>query len=251
MADTQPHASTPPSSLSRVPSHDQPSVRLRDRRRLVRDRRRQGAPRARDPVRLLSRSPIASAATGCSATRTGCPRRTARCTSTPRASGWSTRDYPMPQLVSGLPAPHPDRQVLRRLRRPLRLPRADRVRDRRRARSARRATASGAVTLDTGETRRYDALLVANGHHWNPRWPEPPFPGSFDGDADALAPLHREHRLPRQERARRRDRQQRDGHRRRVELRGAQDVHLLAPRAPTSCPSTCSAGRWTRSASTR
>ena len=37
------------------------------------------------------------------------------------------------------------------------------------------------VTLDTGETRRYDALLVANGHHWDPRWPEPPYPGSFDG----------------------------------------------------------------------
>ena len=31
-----------------------------------------------------------------------------------------------------------------------------------------------------GETRRYDALLVANGHHWDPRWPEPPFPGSED-----------------------------------------------------------------------
>jgi cation diffusion facilitator CzcD-associated flavoprotein CzcO len=31
------------------------------------------------------------------------------------------------------------------------------------------------VTLDTGETRRYDALLVANGHHWDPRWPEPAF----------------------------------------------------------------------------
>ncbi len=39
------------------------------------------------------------------------------------------------------------------------------------------------VTLDTGETRRYDALLVANGHHWDPRWPEPAFPGSdtFEG----------------------------------------------------------------------
>jgi cation diffusion facilitator CzcD-associated flavoprotein CzcO len=37
------------------------------------------------------------------------------------------------------------------------------------------------VTLDTGETRRYDALLVANGHHWDPRWPEPRYPGSFDG----------------------------------------------------------------------
>jgi Flavin-binding monooxygenase-like len=37
------------------------------------------------------------------------------------------------------------------------------------------------ITLDTGQTRRYDALLVANGHHWDPRWPEPPFPGRFDG----------------------------------------------------------------------
>ena len=32
------------------------------------------------------------------------------------------------------------------------------------------------------EVRRYDALLVANGHHWNPRWPEPQIPGSFDGE---------------------------------------------------------------------
>ncbi len=28
------------------------------------------------------------------------------------------------------------------------------------------------------ETREYDALLVANGHHWDARWPEPAFPGS-------------------------------------------------------------------------
>jgi dimethylaniline monooxygenase (N-oxide forming) len=32
------------------------------------------------------------------------------------------------------------------------------------------------------ETRCYDALLIANGHHWNPRWPEPPIPGTFDGE---------------------------------------------------------------------
>lgn len=29
--------------------------------------------------------------------------------------------------------------------------------------------------------RTYDMLLVANGHHWDPMWPDPPFPGSFDG----------------------------------------------------------------------
>jgi dimethylaniline monooxygenase (N-oxide forming) len=34
------------------------------------------------------------------------------------------------------------------------------------------------------ESRRYRAVLVANGHHWDPRWPEPPFPGSdrFEGE---------------------------------------------------------------------
>ena len=30
------------------------------------------------------------------------------------------------------------------------------------------------------ETRHYDHVLVANGHHWDPRWPEPSFPGSED-----------------------------------------------------------------------
>lgn len=28
------------------------------------------------------------------------------------------------------------------------------------------------------ETRHYDQVIVANGHHWDPRWPEPAFPGS-------------------------------------------------------------------------
>jgi dimethylaniline monooxygenase (N-oxide forming) len=37
------------------------------------------------------------------------------------------------------------------------------------------------VDLEGGESRRYDMLLVANGHHWDPRWPEPSYPGSFDG----------------------------------------------------------------------
>jgi dimethylaniline monooxygenase (N-oxide forming) len=37
------------------------------------------------------------------------------------------------------------------------------------------------VTLDTGDTQTYDALAVANGHHWDPRWPEPAFPGEFNG----------------------------------------------------------------------
>src|SRR5690348_6622763 len=36
------------------------------------------------------------------------------------------------------------------------------------------------VTTDDGETRPYGALMVANGHHWDARWPEPAFPGSED-----------------------------------------------------------------------
>jgi dimethylaniline monooxygenase (N-oxide forming) len=43
------------------------------------------------------------------------------------------------------------------------------------------------VRLDTGETRRYEALVVANGHHWDPRPPEPAFPG---GDRFAGVQLH-------------------------------------------------------------
>lgn len=35
------------------------------------------------------------------------------------------------------------------------------------------------VTLSTGETRTYDGLIVANGHHWDPRLPK--YPGTFDG----------------------------------------------------------------------
>jgi cation diffusion facilitator CzcD-associated flavoprotein CzcO len=37
---------------------------------------------------------------------------------------------------------------------------------------------SWTVALDSGEERAYDALLVANGHHWDARWPEPAFPGA-------------------------------------------------------------------------
>jgi cation diffusion facilitator CzcD-associated flavoprotein CzcO len=49
-------------------------------------------------------------------------------------------------------------------------------------RAERHPDGGWAITLDTGESRRFDALLVANGHHWNPRWPDPPRPGTFDGE---------------------------------------------------------------------
>ncbi|GIZ50201.1 flavin-containing monooxygenase [Noviherbaspirillum aridicola] len=37
------------------------------------------------------------------------------------------------------------------------------------------------VRLDNGELRRYRAVIVANGHLWDPRWPD--FPGGFGGTA--------------------------------------------------------------------
>lgn len=47
-------------------------------------------------------------------------------------------------------------------------------------RAERRPDGLWRVTLGA-ETRLYDALVVANGHHWDPRWPSPPLPGRFDG----------------------------------------------------------------------
>jgi cation diffusion facilitator CzcD-associated flavoprotein CzcO len=36
------------------------------------------------------------------------------------------------------------------------------------------------ITLSSGQIRLYDALIVCNGHHWDPRLPEP-YPGHFNG----------------------------------------------------------------------
>lgn len=41
------------------------------------------------------------------------------------------------------------------------------------------AVAIQSATGEAQETRPYRAVLVCNGHHWNPRWPD--FPGQFNG----------------------------------------------------------------------
>jgi dimethylaniline monooxygenase (N-oxide forming) len=46
------------------------------------------------------------------------------------------------------------------------------------AHAARDDDGTWALTLDDGSVERFDALVVANGHHWNPRLPEPAFPGT-------------------------------------------------------------------------
>jgi cation diffusion facilitator CzcD-associated flavoprotein CzcO len=45
----------------------------------------------------------------------------------------------------------------------------------------READGRWTVEASNGKVRSYDILIVANGHHWDPRWPEPAYPGTFAG----------------------------------------------------------------------
>jgi len=49
------------------------------------------------------------------------------------------------------------------------------------AEAKRDAQGTWIVRLGNGQVRSYDGLFVCNGHHWDPRWPEPAYPGHFDG----------------------------------------------------------------------
>lgn len=67
----------------------------------------------------------------------------------------------------------------------------DAIRFRTRVEQASRREGGGfRVRLDDGTDHDFDALVVANGHHWYPNWPEPDFPGTFAGDK-----LHSHHYL--------------------------------------------------------
>jgi cation diffusion facilitator CzcD-associated flavoprotein CzcO len=48
------------------------------------------------------------------------------------------------------------------------------------------------VEGDDGERRseRYRAVIVANGHHWKPRWPEPAFPGADEYEGEQVHVHH-------------------------------------------------------------
>jgi len=56
--------------------------------------------------------------------------------------------------------------------------------------AARTPEGTWRLELGSGETAEYDALMVANGHHWDPRWPEPAFPGH---DVFAGEQMHAHH----------------------------------------------------------
>ncbi|HYH58709.1 MAG TPA: NAD(P)-binding domain-containing protein [Thermoleophilaceae bacterium] len=48
-------------------------------------------------------------------------------------------------------------------------------------RSARHDGDGWEIELESGERERFDRLVVANGHNEEPKWPDPLYPGDFDG----------------------------------------------------------------------
>src|SRR5436305_3463419 len=90
----------------------------------------------------------------------------------------SFRDFPMPDRYPDYPhhthifewlCDYADAFALR-----------ERIRFNTRVVRAERGSGGGwRITLEDGAVELFDALLVCNGHHWNPRYPD--FPGTFDG----------------------------------------------------------------------
>ena len=139
----------------------------------------------------------------------------------------------MPASYPDFPHHSPDRGLLRRLRRPLRLPRPDHVRD-----AGRAGGAAGRRALGGEHRPRRDAHLRRAGRRQRPplgpalaRAPVPG-PRALRGRAAPLARLQgrRPRVLPRQVRRRARDGQLGDGHRGRGLVRGARHVPRRAAR---------------------
>ena len=90
----------------------------------------------------------------------------------------SFRDFPMPDRYPDYPHHSHIFEWLRDYADAFAL--RERIRFNTRVTSAERGEHGGwLITLDDGSREAFDALLVCNGHHWDPRMPE--FPGSFDG----------------------------------------------------------------------
>ena len=210
------------------PDHAAPPDRVRDRGGLLRDRRRQGAARARVRVRLLRGVGPRRRQLGVREPQRdvgGVP--VAAHQHVARADG--VRGLPDVEHVSGLPAPHPHRRVLRRLRRPLRAARPDHVRDAGHARRAARRR-----RLGRHDRPRGDAHLRRAGRRQRPPLGSAlararvPRARPLRRHPAALARVHRRGpgAVPRPRGRRARDGQLGDGHRGRVVVR--------RPPAPTS-----------------
>ena len=135
--------------------------------------------------------------------------------------------------LSGLPAPHADRRLLRRLRGSLRVPRPDPLPHRGHVGGAATAAGAGRSRSTTARPTTYDAVMVANGHHWNPKLARArlPRPGGLPRRAAPLAPLPRARRALRgPQRARARHRQLGHRHRGGDLARVEDDLSRHAPR---------------------
>ncbi len=227
------------------------ATRLPDRRRLLGDRGGQGAARARHPVRLLREVRPRGRQLGVREPQRHVGRLP-RPVHQHLAPAHGVLGLPDARVLPGLPPPHPDRGLLRRLRRPLRPARADHVRDRRRSTPPRRGAACGrssstrarraattrcsspTATTGTraGPNRRSRARTRSRGSSCTPT----PTSTTRSSRASGGRPGHG---------------QLGDGHRRRVLLRRRAHLPGGAPGACGSCPSTCSANRSTRCATTR
>ena len=150
------------------------------------------------------------------------------------------RDLPDARGLPRLPEPLADREVLRRLRRPLRLPREHPLQHRghRRPPGRPRQRRGGRLRRQLARLRRqrgHDAVLQRAGRQRPPLGRALaraglPRPGHLHRRADARARLPRARRARRQERARARDRQLGHRHRGRELADRRQDVPRDAPK---------------------
>ena len=90
----------------------------------------------------------------------------------------SFRDFPMPERYPDYPHHTHIFEWLRDYADAFAL--RENIRFNARVQRAQRGEQGGwLITLEDGTRESFDALLVCNGHHWDPRYPD--FPGSFDG----------------------------------------------------------------------
>ena len=92
----------------------------------------------------------------------------------------SFRDFPMDSSYPDFPHHSEIKQYLEQYADAFGL--KDRIAFETRVDHARRQDGGGwEVQTSDGETRHFDALVVGNGHHWDPRLPD--FPGEFSGES--------------------------------------------------------------------
>ncbi|MEQ6902592.1 FAD-dependent oxidoreductase [Nocardioides sp. YIM 152588] len=79
-------------------------------------------------------------------------------------------DYPSAARIAGYLADYADEYGV-----------TERIRFGTSVESTRRLEDRWEVTTEAGDVEEYDAVVVANGHNWDPRWPSPEYPGTFTG----------------------------------------------------------------------